>query len=523
MRKKQLWLFSVCFTLCLGLQRLQAQADDRLTEREAQTRGEFVEAEKFRLIGFCDKAIPLYQSVLQAQAREAAAMYGLARCYREEGRQDEALQWCKEAVKYEPENPWYRRSLIEMLDSQGAYTEAAAQAEALLQLQPENPDHAYLTAYYQARSGHYDKALKTLDRLERRIGFTYDLLERKYLLLLDQKELKKAEKLLNDYLAERPGDVSAHFLLADLYRKNRQWEKAAQVYEQILRLSPNDVAAEAGLTEVKKHIGGKRLDAPSPAERLQQLFARSDLSYDQKMKAFIPFIKQAVEKEDPLLLEQGVGLAKELLRAYPEQASAHAALADLLYGADRLEEARAAYVRALELRPGIHSVWLNYLEVLLRLGHDEALSTEAERAIDYFPNDWYFYYLAARAHLGREEFSEAAALLEEALPLSGKNSDRRAETLAQLALVYALQKRVSQSHQKLQALRALEGESPLYLSTKAHVFGLEGKNLAEAVSWAKRAVEQEPDNRDFVLTLVWLLRQDGQTAEAEKYLKRVAW
>ena len=522
--KRSLWcFFSFCLVVFHSVWPLQAQTDDRLTEHEAQIRGELIEAEKFRLIGFCDKAIPLYRDVLQNQPREATAMYGLARCYRDQGEADEALRWFKEAVEYEPQNPWFRRTLIDVLDSRGAYAEAARQAESLLQLQADNPDYAYLAAYYQARSGDYDKALKTLDRLQKRVGLTYDLLERKYLLLLDQGALKKAEKILKDYLAERPADIPAYFLLANLYRKDQDWKKAAQVYEKILRLSPNELEAKAGLAEVQGHIEGEQPIASSPAERLRSLFARPDLAYDEKMKAFIPFIRQAVEKEDKLLLDQGVSLARELLRSYPQEASAHAALADLLYGAERLKEAREEYARALQLKPGIHSVWLNQLEILQRLGDYQALGVEAEKAIDYFPNDWYFYYLAGRAHLAEKETEDAVSFLEEALPLSGKDEKKKAETLAQLAIAYALLGQKTQSEQKMQALKVLEGESPLWMSTKARLAGLEGKNLAKAIHWAKEAVEQEPYNRDFLLTLAWLLQQNGQEAEAEKYLKKAAW
>ncbi len=504
------------FFLCLSANAVRAQQDNRhLTEREMQTQGTLIEADKFRLIGFCDKAIPLYEEVLHNMPKETAAMYGMARCYQEQGETENALRWYKEAIKHQPDNPWYRRYLIELLDRQGAYAQAASQAGQLLQIAPDNPEYYYLSAYYQARSGAYDQALKTLDRLEKRIGPSYELLERRYLLLLDQGALKKAEKTIKDYLSKRPEDVSALYLLADLYRKTQNWKKARQVYENILQLSPHEKAAEAGLAEVQRHAGGDRTDKASPAEMLQTLFADSHYAYEEKIKAFIPFVQEAFNKQDPIMLEQGIALARDLTARYPEEASAHAALADLLYGAGRYPEARDAYSRALERKPGVHSVWVNYLDVLQQLGAYRKLSEEAEKALDYFPNDWSFYYLAGRASLATGEISEAISWLREALPLSGKDAAKQAQTLSMLSIAYALAGNEKNSKQSLQQLQKLFGESPLWYYTSASLSLIKGENLAEALNRAQAAVEQAPENPDFLLLLARLLEKNGQGEKAQ--------
>ncbi len=500
--------------ICLSA---NAQQNERLTENEARIEGTFIEAEKFRLTGFCDKAIPLYEEVLRQKPREAAAMFALARCYQDEGQSENALRWFKQAVEYQPDNPWYHQFLIRALDANQNYARAAQQAEELLRLQPDNPDNYYQKAYYLARSGDYDKALKTLDQLQNRIGLTYELLERKYLLLIDQHQLKKAEKLLKNYLAQNPQSIPGHYLLADLYRKSQNRQKAAQTYEEILRLSPNETAAAAALSELQSSSA----NGPNAVvKKLEALFARNDLSYDEKMKAFIPLIQKAFDSEDEELRRQTTQLARELLRQYPREASAHAALADLLYGANQLQEARKEYAEAIRLRAGIHSVWYNYLDVLQRLGDYQSLAAEAEKAIDYFPNEWQFYYLAARAQLALQQAPQAVSWLREALPLCGKDPQKRAFTLAELALAYELNGQKTQSEQTLQQLQESAGESPLLLHAKACIAALRGENLAKAIKWSKEALDQAPENPDFLLSYARLLLKTGREDEAQNYLQK---
>ena len=515
-RKIRLLLLPLaCFFI--GLSANTAQIDDRLTEGEMQTDGAFIEAEKFRLTGFCDKAIPLYQQVLKKRPRETAAMFAMARCYQDEGDSESALRWLRQAVEYDPQNPWYRQFLIRLLDAREDYAAAARQAGELLRLQPDDPDNYYQKAYYLARSGEYDKALKTLDQLQNRIGLTYELLERKYLLLIDRQELKKAEKSLREFLAQHPNDIPAHYLLADLYRKMNKRDKAAGVYKDILRLSPNDTAAAAALSEIQSPSATGQNDA---VQTLSALFKRQDLSYDDKMKAFIPLVQKAFGSEDPQLMEETTTLARQLLNQYPEEASAHAALADLLYGADQLEEARKEYAEAIRLKAGIHSVWFNYLDVLQRLGDYATLASEAEKAIDFFPNEWQFYYLEARAQLALNRPREAADWLREALPLSGKDTQKRAFTLAQLTLACEMQNKKACSDQNLQQLQELTGESPILLQTKACIAALRGEHLAKALEWARTALNQAPENPDFLLTYARLLSLNGRETEAQSYLQK---
>jgi len=71
------------------------------------------------------------------------------------------------------------------------------------------------------------------------------------------------------------------------------------------------------------------------------------------------------------------------------------------------------------------------------------------------------------------------------------------------------------------ALREIAGdESPILLHTKACINALRGQHLAKAIEWAQAALNQAPENPDFLLTYARLLIRDGREAEAQNYLQK---
>jgi Tfp pilus assembly protein PilF len=69
--------------------------------------------------------------------------------------------------------------------------------------------------------------------------------------LLDKKgKLDKALVQVASYIEKHPNDKSAYSLRADIYSQDKEWDKAREDYESILKLEPSNAAARFDLAEL---------------------------------------------------------------------------------------------------------------------------------------------------------------------------------------------------------------------------------------------------------------------------------
>jgi tetratricopeptide (TPR) repeat protein len=104
--------------------------------------------------------------------------------------------------------------------------------------------------------------------------------------------------------------------------------------------------------------------------------------------------------------------AQALVQAHPTRSAADwFNLAFLLESAERLEEAEAAFRRAVEMDDKLDRAWYGLGLTLIRLGrHDEAVKA-LERTTKLQPMSPYGWYQLARVHMDRQSPEEARKII----------------------------------------------------------------------------------------------------------------
>jgi len=494
-----------------------AVSAQRVSEEAVNLEETFLEAEREMILGRDEKAMELYREVLRQDPDNAAAAYQTARLYMRQETYEKALPMARKAIAGDPGNIWFRELEADLFERMGQHEEAAEAYAALVDMAP---DHALLYtrwAYQLVRTGQIKEAIEVYDKLEKQIGLTEEVIQRKHKLYLGLGERDKAARELHRLVDAYPSRIAFRHQLADFYERIGEAAKAKTAYEEILAIAPDD-------PEAKLALAGKPTDQTreelNVLAALRPVFRDPAAPIDLKVKRILPLIQQAADTGDGELTAALLELTTLLEEVHPGDAKGFAASADLLYFSGRRAEAREKYARALELDDTVYPVWEQYLYILAEQRDFPALEAAAGEALDVFPNKARVYYLGGLALQKRQKNDEALALLQPALLMTGGDTGLEAELQCLLGTVYEQQGEPERADEAF--ARALEHlpKAPPILTAYGLALARSGRQLDRARDMLRLASEASAAHPDLLHAKGWLQYRKKNYEQAERLLAK---
>ncbi|EQD33932.1 TPR repeat-containing protein, partial [mine drainage metagenome] len=312
-----------------------------------------------------------YKAVLNQDPQNAVAMTALGRLAMLQGNKAEALKWFQQAIGAAPKFAAPYIGLIVVYSESGQFDEAENAAKRLVHANPGNPAALNALGAAQLDAGHHGKALISLQqavKLAPRVPLYRTNLARAQII---NKDTMDAKDNLIQVIKADPGQVTAVTLLAfmklqdhdlpgaislaqtlqkqtasraagfslegDLYMANKSWSKAAQAYQQGLKVQYDrplviknfQALSEGGAKEPEAVLRDWLAKHPDdPATRL--LLAQYYLNHAQNMLAASQY--------------------ERVLKTYPSDISALNNLA-WIYSAQHNPKALALAEQAFKLAP----------------------------------------------------------------------------------------------------------------------------------------------------------------------------
>ena len=386
-------------------------AQGEVTELAVKQQAQFIEAKREALLGKTEEAIALFRTLLEAELKNDAILFELARLEYAAGNSSAAITALRQAYAARP-NDVYAAFLAELYQASGRYREGAELYADLIAQNPAAAENYLERAAFQVRDQDIKGAIKTYEELEARSGINAEVSRRKHALYLGTGDQKRAERELVALVEAFPQQISYRHLLAGYYSSQGEDKEARRVYQDILAIEPADVRAQLAIqdatSEPSNTAGG------TDDSELLALLARTDVDLDLKIGKLLPMIQQVASTNDRALADRLLALATELRRVHPDAAKAAAIAGDLYYHSGRLAEAAAAYEETLKLDDTVYPVWEQLLATLYLNNQSVALREYAEEALDVFPNRPSVYVHYALGEVFRGDFEEAESLLQQA-------------------------------------------------------------------------------------------------------------
>src|SRR4051812_20590083 len=274
---------------------------------------------------------------------------------------------------------------------------AALQAREILGVSPRNADAYRLLGAALRRTGDAEEAERAeLDAIAASVGDPE--LMRAAGALLDN-DLPAAERMLRPRLAERPTDVAAIRMMAELAGRLGRYPDAEKLLRRALELAPAFAPARANLATVLYKQN-------RPAEAIAELDL---LPKDDEGAASQQNLKAAALGRIGSY-EEAIGLYEQVLAKVPNQPKVWMSYGHALKTVGRQEDGIAAYRRGLELAPTLGELWWSLANLKTMpftdadvAAMEDALAREGLGVEDRF----HLHFALGRAHEERKAYERS--------------------------------------------------------------------------------------------------------------------
>lgn len=474
----------------------------------------FFDAQRQKQLGNLYNARKILEQILQKDPQSDAALYDIARISAGQNEYSEALTYAERAAAKDPDNVWYQKLLADLYLSNGRIKDAENTYERIIQTDPSNLFHYHDLSTLRYQSGDIEGAIRALEALEEELGYSEEVFQQKQMFYIESGQTAKAKTELEEALKDNPMDPVLLGMMADMYEAEGNEEKALEYYERILSFDPENGMVHLSLYEY--YMRKNELDKAT--ESILLGFQDELIPLDSKMGIMISFYESS--ERDSSLRQQALLLCDKLVEVYPEEAKSHSMLGDFLIREGRYEEAREAFLNAVDLDPSKSVIWTQILALDSQLEDYQALKDDSQEALELFPAspDYYLLNGIAKNQLGDHE--GAIRILKSGKSLVIDNDALLSDFYSNLGDAHNSQEEFPESDKAFERALEIQPDNIYVLNNYAYYLALRGERLDRAAELAEKVNRLAPGSASFEDTYAWVLYKKGDFKEAKKWIEK---
>lgn len=459
-----------------------------------------------------DEALKYFLKCMKLDEKEPLPFYESAIINKNKSNFDLAIEQIKIAVSLDEENRWYRLAYAEILFDSQDFKNAAIQYKKLIVSEPGNEDLYFMLSDTYIYANQLLKAIAVYNDLEKYKGIDKMISMQKQKLYMQLHNINAAQKEIEKLLEEYPADIKVMEILSEIYLLNDKKDKAIEIFEQIVKLDPDNGKIHLTLADHYRKEGN---DEQSYKE-LKSAFKSKKIGVDTKVRILISYI-QLMELSQQMKT-QAFELCEILVSVHKGNPKAHAIYADFLYTDRQIEAAKKQYLKVLELDKTKAQVWSQLLFILADQNDFKELLKQSNEALLYFSTDPLFYYFNAIANQRFNNYEASIEALEIGIVFVVDNDMLKTEFYAALADAHHATENHEQSDSLYELVLAKDPENLIVLNNYSYYLSLRKKNLEKAKKMSFRCNELERDNGTYQDTYAWILYQLGEYDLAKEWM-----
>jgi len=484
------------------------------TTDSLSVKGLYDEGVRQRLAGQLAVAERTFEQVIQLQPDNDEAYFQLAQLYIDNEELAAAGRAAMRAAELKPDNKGYWSTVLDVYRRTRNIKAMSVVLDELIRLDPENASFYHEKAYALFLDKQYEAALAMCDSISARFGAANDLHLTKHQIYLAQGNTDAAINELEVLVSKKPGESKAYILLAELYTKVNDERKAIVVLDEATGLFPDDPLVLLGKSDAYLAMGKQR----QAYGYLREAFSSDSLGIDTKAGLLYNMLAR---KQYPLDEMHVAELADMFVQIYPKEARAHAVRGDIYMQLQKPEDARDAYLGALDINRYIEGIWQQLLQAELQLGRYDDVVAHGKEALALFPGQPFILFFTGHGYLGNKRYQEARTHLEAAL---NKTQEEHTPLLTQLYSslgdVYNAMDMHAESDVAYEEAIALDSTNAYALNNYAYYLALRKQKLSLAAEMSKRSNELMPDYPSYQDTYAWVLFQQGDYRTALEWIEK---
>lgn len=472
--------------------------------------GIFVEASTFLMRGDFNSAEEEFQKILSIDPAHAASNYNLAKINLQNRKFTDALGYVQTALKGDPQNIWYHRSLVEIYERQGNLSRALEAQEVIHLQQPKNRKEWEKMASLQFRLGQKVEAITTLTTIQNELGQTVSGLMTQFEWLSESRKYQEAATIAAKLLELDPINPQWRNMYYNAQVKTGNIETADQSLEEWIQLDPQSPQAQILLSEAYRRA--------KKTERSQQYLIQAfkNPGMEENWKSRYIEEQMTLPNVDNELLHSLVQAMKE---AHPGSTIGNSIESRLMISDQPDENVRALLKEALDADPGSLKTWKQLLDLSFSGGRYDFLYEDSREAREMFPNEEsiLFYYGISAAAQG--QYAKAQRVLTKIELIEPDDELLLARSLSESARIAQILEESEESARLLTKALELEGQDEFVKSRQALIKAFEGTVDNTSIR-AARTFMRDNDNPAGQALYAMVSWKSGNKSEALTYIRQ---
>ena len=475
----------------------------------------FLEAICERAKGNSDAAFDLLRHCVEIDSTKSEAYYYLSQYYGALKQKDKAIACIEKAAALEPSNSTYQETLANAYINLHQYDKAAAVLESLYDKHRDRDDVLGVLIQLYEEQHEYESAIKTLTLLETVEGKSERLSYAKsnfYTQLGDKKAAIAEMKHLAD---QYPNDQNYRGLYANALFVNGQKKKALEIYDDILRIEPDNRNALMALLAYEKDEGD-----PDKADALTEKVLLS---------------KNITSQDRILLMRQEIGQSEQeggdstrvlyLFRKMLDQPQMDADIAILCATYMNLKQMpndtiSGVLEQVLKVAPDNAAARLQLVSYAWQANDMNRIISLCQDARQYNPDEMAFYYYQGIAYYREGQLDQALNAFHNGIGVITQQSDPDIVSDFYAVMGDILHQKGNDKEAFAAYDSCLVWKDYNYgcLNNYAYYLSEKGIQLDKAEQMSYRVIKAEPKNATYLDTYAWILFKQGRYTEAKIYI-----
>jgi tetratricopeptide (TPR) repeat protein len=476
----------------------------------------FYEAVNAKTLGKYAESFDLLQHCYSMDSTNASVLIELGAYYSSLEEKNKALDFFRRAVKQDPANYYYNMILAGLSKELDLKKEVIEIYNYLLKTYPEKVELYFELANVYGDNGELDKAIQSLDSLQKYTGVSDAITLNKFRLynMMDKKD--RAFEEIQSVIDKNPDNIRYKLLMGDLYLQDNQADKALDYYQQAKLIDPDEPSLILSMVNYYEKTNNK----PAAVEELQKAITSSKMEVETKLQLLARYI--ALLRQSQQDIKTANPLFQSMFEQHPNNTRINMMYGDVLL----LQEDKKGAMEQFEIYTKDNPADPAGYEQMLRivLPDTQALEKVVEitlTGIEHIPTAPQFYFYLGLAKFQQKKYGEALSIYEQGLTNAEFQSPViESDFYGQIGDIHHFLKNNNIAFENYEKALKLNPQNLPVLNNYSYYLSLERKSLDKAEQMSGITIKAEPTNPTYLDTYGWILFEQGAYTMAKIYIEK---
>ena len=476
----------------------------------------FYEAVNAKTLGKYAESFDLLQHCYSMDSTNASVLIELGAYYSSLEEKNKALDFFRRAVKQDPANYYYNMILAGLSKELDLKKEVIEIYNYLLKTYPEKVELYFELANVYGDNGELDKAIQSLDSLQKYTGVSDAITLNKFRLynMMDKKD--RAFEEIQSVIDKNPDNIRYKLLMGDLYLQDNQADKVLDYYQQAKQIAPDEPSLILSMVNYYEKTNNK----PAAVEELQKAITSSKMEVETKLQLLARYI--ALLRQSQQDIKTANPLFQSMFEQHPNNTRINMMYGDVLL----LQEDKKGAMEQFEIYTKDNPADPAGYEQMLRivLPDTQALEKVVEitlTGIEHIPTAPQFYFYLGLAKFQQKKYGEALSIYEQGLTNAEFQSPViESDFYGQIGDIHHFLKNNNIAFENYEKALKLNPQNLPVLNNYSYYLSLERKSLDKAEQMSGITIKAEPTNPTYLDTYGWILFEQGAYTMAKIYIEK---